>query len=57
MAGPDSETLSTFALASMSGALAAGSVAALDPTLLLYPVYFCLGNGALALLIVRRRAA
>lgn len=41
----------------MSGALAAGSVAALDPTLLLYPVYFCLGNGALALLIVRRRAA
>ncbi len=53
---PDSETLSTFALASVSGALAAGSVAALDPALLLYPVYFCLGNGALALLIVRRRA-
>ena len=52
---PDSETLSTFALASVSGALAAGSVAALDPALLLYPVYFCLGNGALALLIARRR--
>ena len=53
---PGSETLSTFALASVSGALAAGSVAALDPALLLYPVYFCVGNGLLALLIVRRRA-
>jgi hypothetical protein len=28
----------------------------LDPALLLYPVYFCLGNAALALLIVHRRA-
>ena len=54
---PSSETLSTFVLASVSGALAAGSVGALDPALLLYPVYFCLGNGALALLILRRRAA
>ena len=54
---PDSETLSTFVLASVSGALAAGSVGALDAALLLYPVYFCLGNGALAFLIVRRRAA
>ena len=54
---PGSETLSTFALASLSGALAAGSVGALDPALLLYPVYFCLGNGAIALLILRRRAA
>lgn len=53
---PRSETLSTFALASLSGALAAGSVAALDPALLLYPAYFCLGNGALALLILHRRA-
>ena len=52
---PGSETLSTFALASVSGALAAGSVAALDPALLLFPVYFCVGNGALALLIARRR--
>ena len=54
---PASETLSTFVLASVSGALAAGSVGTLDAALLLYPVYFCLGNGALALLIVRRRAA
>ena len=53
---PGSETFSTYALASASGALAAAAVAALDPALLLYPVYFCLGNGALALLIVHRRA-
>ncbi len=53
---PASETFSTYALASASGALAAGAVAALDPALLLYPVYFCLGNGALALLILHRRA-
>jgi len=53
---PGSETLSTFAFASLGGALAAGSVAALEPSLLLYPVYFCVANGALALLITRRRA-
>ena len=34
---PDSETLSTFASASLVGALAAGSVGALEPSLLLYP--------------------
>ena len=53
---PWSETLSTFALASLSGALAVGAVGAIDASLLLYPVYFCLGNGALALLIWWRRA-
>ena len=53
---PGSETLSTFALASLGGALAAGSVAAIDPGLLLYPAYYCLVNGALALLIVHRRS-
>jgi hypothetical protein len=53
---PGSETLSTFAGASLGGALAAGSVGAIDPTLLLYPVYYCLVNGALALLIGHRRA-
>jgi hypothetical protein len=53
---PASETFSTYALASASGALATGAVAAVDPALLLYPVYFCLGNGALALLILHRRA-
>ena len=50
---PGSETLATFALASVAGALAAGAVGALDVSLLLYPVYYCLGNGAIALLIVR----
>jgi hypothetical protein len=53
---PGSETLSTFALASVGGALAVASVGALEPSLLLYPAYYCLANGALALLIVSRRA-
>jgi hypothetical protein len=54
---PDSETLVTFALASLAGVLAAAAVASLDPSLLLYPAYYCLANGAIALLIIRRRAA
>jgi hypothetical protein len=54
---PGSETLSTFALASLSGALAAGAVGTLDLSLLLYPAYFCLGNAAIAVLIVHRRGA
>ena len=53
---PGSETLSTFALASVAGALAGGAVGAVDLSLLLYPVYYCLGNGAIALLIYHRRA-
>jgi hypothetical protein len=53
---PHSETLALYALACLGGALAAGAVGALDVSLLLYPVYYCLANGALALLIsVRRR--
>jgi hypothetical protein len=52
---PHSETLSTFALASLGGALAAGAVGVLDVSLLLYPTYYCLVNGAIALLIVHRR--
>ena len=28
----------------------------LEPALLLYPAYYCLANGALALVIVHRRA-
>jgi hypothetical protein len=54
---PDSETLITYAFASLGGALAAGAVGAIDLSLLLYPVYYCLGNGAIALLIQHRRNA
>jgi hypothetical protein len=54
---PDSETLATFVLASLSGALAAAAVGTLDPSLLLYPAYYCLINGAIALLIHHRRRA
>ena len=53
---PDSETLVTFAFASAGGALAAGAVGAVDVSLLLYPVYYCLVNAAIALLIHHRRA-
>jgi hypothetical protein len=53
---PHSETFATYALGSLSGALAAGAVGALDVSLLLYPVYYCLANGALAMLIVQRRS-
>ena len=52
---PHSETLATYAFSSVGGALAAGAVGALDVSLLLYPVYFCVVNGAMALLIFRRR--
>jgi hypothetical protein len=53
---PNSETLVTFACASLGGALAAGAVGSTDLSLLLYPVYYCLVNGAIALLIHHRRA-
>ncbi len=52
---PESETLVTFAFASLGGALAAGAVGAIDISLLLYPAYYCIVNGALALLIHQRR--
>jgi hypothetical protein len=52
---PDSETLATYAFASLGGALAAGAVGGLDPALLLYPIYYCLVNGAISGLIVHRR--
>ena len=54
---PHSETLSTFALGSLAGALALGSVGGLELSLLLYPLYYCLVNGGLALLIRHRRTA
>jgi hypothetical protein len=52
---PHSETLSTFALASLGGALAVGAVGVVEVSLLVYPVYYCLVNGAMAVLIHRRR--
>jgi hypothetical protein len=53
---PGSETLASFALASFGGALAAGAVASAEPSLLMYPIYFCAVNAAIALLIHHRRA-
>jgi hypothetical protein len=53
---PESETLVTYAFASLGGALAAGAVGAVDASLLLYPVYYCVINGAIALLIWERRS-
>jgi len=52
---PDSETLSTFALASVSGALATAAVGSVDLALVIYPIYLCLGNLGLAVLIHRAR--
>jgi hypothetical protein len=52
---PESETFITFALASLGGALAAGAVGVIDVSLLLYPAYFCIVNGGIALLIHQRR--
>jgi hypothetical protein len=57
---PHSETLSTYVLASASGALAAAAVGTLSGPLLAYPVYFVIVNAALSGVIVlgrRRRAA
>jgi hypothetical protein len=52
---PDSETLSTYALASVGGALAAGAVGEADLSLLLYPAYYCVANAAMAVFIHHRR--
>jgi hypothetical protein len=52
---PGSETLSTFGLASVSGALAVCAVGGVDAGLLLYPAYLCVVNGMIALFIYRRR--
>jgi hypothetical protein len=53
---PGSETLVTFVLAGAGGALAVGAVGTADLSLLCYPIYYCLVNWALALLIHQRRA-
>jgi hypothetical protein len=53
---PGSETLATYVLASVCGALAMGAVGAFDVSLLVYPAYYCLINAGISLLIVSRRA-
>jgi hypothetical protein len=53
---PASETFATFAIASVGGALGAGAVGTADTSLLLYPLYFCAINAAIAVLIAQRRA-
>jgi hypothetical protein len=52
---PDSETLSTFVLASLGGATMVGAVGSPSVPLLVYPVYFALVNAALAGVIACRR--
>ena len=52
---PHSETLSTFVLASASGALTAMAVGSLSVPLLAYPVYFVAVNAGLAAVIVQGR--
>jgi hypothetical protein len=52
---PESETLATFALASVSAGLATAAVGSADPALVLYPIYMCVGNLGMALLIHRAR--
>lgn len=53
---PESETLSTYVLASLCGALAIGAVGALDVELLIYPIYYCLINATISTVIATRRA-
>jgi hypothetical protein len=52
---PGSETLATYALAGATGLLACLTVASFDVALLLFPLYYCLANAAVAHLIVMRR--
>jgi hypothetical protein len=54
---PGSETLSTFVLASLAGLLGALAVGALDFSLLLYPLYFFVVNGIIAVIIAIRTHA
>jgi hypothetical protein len=53
---PHSETLATYALASVGGGLAAAAVGTPNLLLLAYPVYYCLVNAATAILLRHRRS-
>ena len=52
---PWSETAPTYVLASASGLCGVLAVGELDASLLLYPSYYAIGNGAIAAVILRRR--
>ena len=52
---PGSETLIAFVWAAVAGALSSLAVASPDVSLLIYPVYFALANGAIGVIIVVRR--
>jgi hypothetical protein len=54
---PASETLATYVLASAAGFLSMFAVGALELSLLLYPVYFFVANGLIAVVIVLRTRA
>jgi hypothetical protein len=56
-ADPNSETLATYALAGVTGLFGALAVEAWDASLLLFPIYFCLGNTVTAVMIALRRHA
>jgi hypothetical protein len=53
---PHSETLATYALASIGGGLAAAAVGTPNLSLLAYPVYYCPINAATAILLRHRRS-
>ena len=53
---PWSETTPTYVLASASGLCGAVAVGEIDASLLLYPSYFVVGNGAIAAVILHRRS-
>ena len=55
---PDSETCSTYALASATGLLGALASQSTAPAVLIFPVYYCAANAIVTrLIIVRRRQA
>jgi hypothetical protein len=54
---PWSETAPTYVLASAAGVCGTVAVGELDASLLLYPVYYAVGSGAIAAVILHRRRA
>jgi len=54
---PSSETLATYVLASAAGFLSMFAVGALDASLLIYPIYFFVANGLIAVVMIGRARA